>query len=203
MKEKKLIRVTAVLDYVESKWKEYWWRKVGFEAADKISRESASFGTEVHTLIGECLINKARIITTQPKDQCADTVLQWLEEHNVKPYFGSYKDSLEIEVKDEKLGLVGHFDYAAIMNGTPVIIDFKTSNKMRKSFPLQKAAYAYMTEVKETGADIDTGITIRSHWNKETQKVDFEVKTYEELMKKYWPKFKAALDTYKYYNGKD
>ncbi len=203
-KQTKLIRVTAVLDYVESKWKEYWWRSVGFEKADKISKDSSEFGTRVHKIVedylngwdvGEHWINN-------PEQQCAGQIIAWLRDNKVSPLFETYTKSLEVEVSDKKLGLVGHFDMAGIVEGRPCIIDFKTSNKMRKSFPLQKSAYAKMAN-KQFGVKIDTGITIRSHWDKETKKVEFEVKYYPDLIKNYWPKFKACLDVYKYFQGKE
>lgn len=200
-KELKLIRVTSVLDYVESKWKEYWWRKVGFEAADKIGRESAEFGTRVHKEIEDYLKNGELTLSRPqtPEERCLVKVVNYLIDIKAKPLFETYDKSLEVEVQDKKLGLIGHFDFAALVDGVPCIIDFKTSNKMRKSFPLQKAAYAKMAN-KMFGVKIDTGITIRSHWNKETQEVEFEVKRYEGLIKKYWPLFNNCLSVYKYFN---
>lgn len=203
MKRKyQLIRVTSVLDYVESKWKEFWWRKVGFEQADKISRESAQFGTRVHDMIGGLLQNKAIILTESSETITAKAVTNWLAENKITPLFESYEKSLEIEVKDIALGLVGHFDYAALVDGEPCIVDFKTSNRMRKSFPLQKAAYAKMAN-KQFGVKIDRGLTIRAHWNKETEKVEFETKTYSGLIKKYWPLFKCCLVIYKYFTREE
>lgn len=200
-KKKKLARVTSVLSFVESAWKEYWYRKVGFEAADKVSRESAEFGTRVHQKIEGVLKNTVvlNMDSQVPEDQCAIEVIMWLEQNKITPLFDTYEKSLEIEVKDEKLGLIGHFDYAALIDNVPYIVDFKTSNKMRKSFPLQKAAYAKMAK-KQLGVMIDNGITIRAHWNQEEQKVEFETKVYNDLMKSYWPRFKACLDVYKYFN---
>ena len=194
------IRVTSVLDFVESKWKEFWWRKVGFEAADKVSRESSEFGSKVHKLVEGVLKDelKLSIESELPEDQCAIEIILWLDKNNVKPLFETYAKSLEIEVKDEELGLIGHFDMAAEINGKPYIVDFKTSNKMRKSFPLQKAAYAKMAN-KMFGVKIDDGVTLRSHWDKEKQTVEFEEKFYTNLIKKYWVKFKACLDIFKYF----
>ncbi len=197
----KLIRVTSVLSFVDSQWKEFWWRKIGFDAADKISKESAEFGTLVHKKIEGALKGEITLDpeSLEPSDQCAVAVIMWLEQNNVKPLFETYEKSLEIEVQDTELGLIGHFDYAANVNGIPTIVDFKTSNKMRKSFPLQKAAYAKMAN-KQFNVKIDDGITLRSHWNKETKQVDFESKYYNNLMKKYWPGFKACLDVWKIFN---
>jgi hypothetical protein len=197
MKSVKLIRVTSVLSFVESAWKEYWFRSVGFEAADKISKESAEFGTRVHMKIEGVLKGEVTIHSNDPEDQCALEVLTFLGTNKIEPLFETWEKSLEIEVKDKKLGLIGHFDCAALMNGKATIIDFKTSNKMRKSFPLQKAAYGYMLN-KETGLKIDTGLTIRAHWNGET--VEFETKEYRDLIKDYWPKFLCCLKVWKYFN---
>ncbi len=198
-KASKLIRVTSVLSYVESAWKEYWWRSVGFEAADKISKDSAEFGTRVHKLIESYLTDPLTTFQNSIEFVCAYKVAEYIKDNNITPLLGSWKDSLEIEVKDTKLGLIGHFDMAALVDGQPCIVDFKTSNKMRKSFPLQKSAYAKMAN-KMFGVKIDRGLTIRSHWNKETQEVDFEVKYYDNLIKEYWPKFKACLDVWTYFN---
>ncbi len=99
----KLIRVTSVLSYVESAWKEYWWRSVGFEAADKISKESAEFGTSVHKLIETALTHSNTAFDVSPESACAYKVIQFIYENQITPLIGTWEDSLEIEVKDTKL----------------------------------------------------------------------------------------------------
>lgn len=207
MKKYKLIRVTSVLSFVESAWKERWWRKIGFEEADKISKESAEFGTKVHSFVDASLtVELGGIIEIDRVNsamvQCGSKIIKYLESNKITPWFKTNKDSLEVEVKDTKLGLIGHFDYLANINGEPVMIDFKTSNKMRKSFPLQTAAYAKMAN-EMFSINITKGIIIRSHWNKDKQEVEFEVKEYNNLVKKYWPKFKMCLAIWKYFNRAD
>lgn len=203
MKKYKPIRVTSVLSWIDSNWKEFWYRQVGFDEADKISKESAEFGTRVHKIIEQGSTGQVpfEVIKT-PEDACADVILRWLDENEVEPLFGDYGSSMEVEVNDETLGLIGHFDLAAKIKNIPYVIDFKTSNKIRASFPLQKAAYAKMAN-KQFGSMIDDGITLRSHWDKEKQKVDFEVKYYENLNKKYWPLFLMCLEIYKYFTRKE
>lgn len=204
MKQAKLVRVTSVLSFCESAWKEWWWRKTGFEAADEISKESAEFGTLVHKKIEGALKGEIQldIESKEPSDQCAVTVIMWLEQNGIKPLFDTYEKSLEIEVQDKKLGLIGHVDYAAKVNNAPCIIDFKTSNKMRKSFVLQKAAYAKMAS-KMFKLDIDNGLTIRCHWNKEKKEVEFETKMYYDLCGKYWKIFSSCLAVWMYFNRSD
>lgn len=200
-KTNKLVRVTSVLSYVESAWREYWWRKVGFEAADEISKESAEFGTKVHKHVETTLLsNSISYDITTPEGKCAQEIINYLTINKIAPLLGSYKDSLEIEVRDKKLGLIGHFDMAALVDGVPTVIDFKTSNKMRKSFALQKAAYAKMLNKAQGEFEVHQGLTIRSHWNKETQKVEFETKMYTNLIGKYWKVFEACLKVWMYFN---
>lgn len=193
------IRVTSVLGFVESAWKEWWWRKVGFEAADKITKESSEFGTSVHKLVENALLKNEEGVGSPEELMCATRILDYIADNNIKPLLGTWEKSLEIEVKDESLGLIGHFDMAALVNGEPCIVDFKTSKNMRKSFPLQKAAYAKLAN-KQLGLKIDRGITIRAHWNQELLDVDFEVKEYNNLIKRFWPKFQACLTVWMYFN---
>ena len=199
MKKRSLVRVTAVLSYIESAWKEYWFRKVGFEEADKVSKESSEFGTRVHKIVEESLLNDHPIEARTAEEKCALRIFDYLLEHDIKPLFDSYEQSLEVEVKDTKLKLIGHFDMAASWGGVPFIVDFKTSGKMRKSFPLQMAAYAKMAN-KMFKTKINDGLCLRAHWNKETKEVEFEYKVYNKLITKYWPIYNAGLKVYWYFN---
>ncbi len=204
MRQYKPIRVTTVLSWVESAWKEYWFRNAGFEAADKITKESSEFGTRVHTLVGELLCGEESggLDIHSPEGQCASAILGYLGKIGAVPHNKNWKESLEITVEDKKLGLIGHLDLLIkIPSGEAIMIDFKTSKQMRKSFPLQKAAYAKMLKSQE-GVIVDRGLTIRAHWDEEKQVVDFEVKEYTDLRGKYWKLFKMCLDIYKYFTNR-
>lgn len=203
MRKRKPIRVTSVLSFVESEWKQWWWRKVGFEVADKITEESSAFGTRVHKLIEGILKDEVKvdIDSEVPEEKCAIEVVLWMEQNKMKPFTNdSYAESLEVEVEDKKLNLIGHFDFVAEWKGKSYIVDFKTSNKMRKSFPLQKSAYAKM--LSKNSICVDDGLTIRSHWDAEKKAVEFEVKEYNGL-KKYWKVFKSCYDVYCYFTYAD
>lgn len=200
----KLARVTTVLSFVESAWKEFWWRKVGFEEADKISKESASFGTGVHEIVETTLLKGRDKVDIYSRQQfvCAESILDYIERNEFKPLFETWDKSLEVEVKDENLGLIGHFDMAALVNGVPTIVDFKTSNRCRNSFPVQKAAYAKMA-YKQFGIKIEQGLTLRAHYNKNELKYEFEIKRYTNLVKLYWPIMAACLKVYKFFSRTD
>lgn len=189
--KRKPIRVTSVLSFVNSSWKEFWFRKVGIEAADQISKESREFGTKVHELI-ECYLKTGNtdfssIDASQDHMECADLVISWLKENKVKPLH------IEVLLKDSSLNLIGHADLIAQIGNEIVVIDWKMSNSHRKEYVLQKAAYAHMAK-PTLKLYVDKGITVRV--DKETKALD--VKEYTNL-KKYWKIFRQCLDVYKYF----
>lgn len=189
MKTKSPIRVTEVLDFVNSKWKEHWWRKVGFEKADAVSKQSRELGTKVHKVIEDYLNNCLEIEQHGELElELGDLVIQWLETNQIKPLY------IEFTLEDKKLGLIGHVDLIAEYNKEPVVIDWKTSKKHGVEFALQKAAYAKMAN-KQLGLNIKKGITVRI--DKEAKRLD--VKEYENLVSKYWSIFLYCLKVYKYF----
>ncbi len=108
-KEQKLARVTSVLSFLNSAWLQYWYRKVGFQEADRISRESQEFGKAVHRFaegyFKTVLEQKAdEEIYALREGQCGNNLITWFDENKVKPLY------LEQELKDTKIGLIGHCD---------------------------------------------------------------------------------------------
>lgn len=192
MKKKRPIRVTEVLDFVNSKWKEYWYRHVGFEKADRISKESREFGTKVHKIIEDHLNGCLQIEDYSELElEVADLIIKWLEENNVKTLH------TELELENPKLNLVGHADFIGELGSEAVVIDWKTSKEHRTEFPLQKAAYAKMANDK-LGLKINKGITLRC--DRENRVLD--VKEYKKLVTTYWPQFLCCLKVFKIFNGK-
>lgn len=188
-KQPKPIRVTEVLDFCNSAWKEWWWRSVGFKTADAIGKESAGIGTKVHKIIEDHL-KGCLVIEQHEQDhlELAHLVIEWLQKEGIKPLY------VEQTLEDKRLNLIGHTDLIAEKDGEHLIVDWKTSNKHRKEFPLQKAAYAKMAN-KQLKLNINKGITVRI--DKETHVVD--VRVYEDLVKKYWPPFLSCLKVYKFF----
>ena len=186
-KPKRPARVTEVLGFVNAAWKEYWYRSVGFEKADRVSREAREFGTRVHGLIEDYLVSKAVTFTVNSdEEQCAKLIIDWLNKEEVKILY------IEESLEDKKLNLVGHTDLIAEYKGEPVIIDWKMSKEHRTEYPLQKAAYAKMANAKFK-MSINKGITVRV----DKEKMELDVKVYEGLIKVYWPKFKSCLQVYR------
>lgn len=187
-------RVTTVLSSLNCAWLEWWWRKNGFEACDKIRDASTDFGKKVHKLIEEDLAREhnCNLIAKTKEEQCAFKVTDWFYHsgNSFKPLY------LEQELKDTNLKLIGHCDLIAEINGEQVVIDYKTSKKIDKSYALQLAAYAHMAN-KQLKTSITKGIILRV--DKETQ--ELEVVEYKPLQP-FWKIFRAGLSYYKFINGK-
>lgn len=197
-KKPSYIRVTSVLSAVDAEWVKYWYKSVGVEEAERISRESAEFGTGVHKIveIGIKQLDTGVSLKEYSERQveCANHILQWFYEQKVKPLY------IEQELIDKKLGLIGHCDLIGEINGHNYLIDFKTSKKIGKSYPLQLAAYSYMAE-KQFKLKIDNGVIVRTP-NDPKAEPQFEVVEYHSLKKQFWPVFKQCLAVYKYFKGK-
>lgn len=196
MKTKKpsYIRVTSVLSAVDAEWYKYWVKSVGVEEAERISKESAEFGTLVHKDVQLYLENSGLLLSTDRVHECSGHIIDWLREQKVKPLY------IEQELIDKKLGLIGHCDLLAEINGHNYIVDFKTSKKIGKSYPLQLAAYSYMAE-KQFKIKIDNGVIVRTP-NDPKAEPQFEVQEYHNLKKQFWPIFRDCLSVYKYFKGK-
>jgi hypothetical protein len=198
MKKASLIRVTTVLSFLDSHWLQFWYKSVGIEEAERISKESASFGTGVHKLVEEYLtqgIEKVdTIVTTNARQlECAGHIINWLKEIKAKPLH------VEPKLEDKKLGLCGHADLIAEIDGNIWVIDYKTSKKVSLTYPLQLSAYAAMAS-KQFGLKINNGAIVRVP-NDPKADPQFEVTQYNGLSK-WWAMFKKFLDVYKYLNGK-
>ena len=190
--EKGWSRVTSVLSALNSSWLEFWWRKNGFEACDKIRDDSTAFGKKVHSYI-EDYVRDGKVPPAGREGTCALAVIKWLSDNKVKPLH------LEVELKDSKLRLVGHADLLCEIDGEQIVLDYKTSKKVSKDYALQLSAYAHMAN-KQLGTKIDKGIILRADKDPEKE-VQLEVVEYTD-MKKYWKIFLAGLQYYKFIQGK-
>ncbi len=196
-------RVTAVLDWVDSNWKQYWLRSVGFEEADRISKESTAFGRNVHKIVENHLIGSPLPEElTEREKACGNYLVQWCKESVVKPIELNGQKAIELDLKSEKMKLTGHPDMVCSFgtNPLPWVVDWKTSKKCSKGYPLQLAAYAYMVK-EQYGLEIHDGVIVRvpSDPNAMPQ---LELHQFTGLQKVYWPMFKKCLEVYSFYNGK-
>ena len=153
--------ITTVLQKKKMKGLMEWRQKVGEDVANYIARTAANRGTKVHHMCEDYLNNVQ-----------SDWPEKW-EEHtkHFLPYtlFGQIRPHLDEKVNNilsqecglysDKYRVAGRVDCIAEYNGTPSIIDFKTSTKERndewnESYYIQASAYAEMFE-ERTGIEIN------------------------------------------------
>lgn len=183
-------RVTSVLGYLTAEWLQYWWRSKGFEECDRVRDEATTYGKKVHKFVEEFVAKSIYPSSETVEGQRAITICRWLAENKVVPL------GYEVEVKDSKLKLIGHFDLLAEIGGEKYVVDYKTSKKVDKTYALQLSAYSYLIK-KTLKLDVNKGIILR------IDKVsgELEVVKYENL-KPFWTIFRAGLMFYKFMNGK-
>lgn len=130
-----------------------WANYLGFQHlhVDAVLNEASTLGTIVHYFINSILSNNYIIYIpdgTVPTDLLYSYINRfkiWFKTHTVEPIF------LEKSLLSDKFG--GTIDFYGIIDGEYVLLDFKTSKKIRLSMFLQLALYTILLE--EYGYHID------------------------------------------------
>jgi len=165
--EEKLLRLVSITSVTSHKNRQIfinWRKKVGDEEADKITRQSTSRGTDMHTLVENYLYNN-ELPEVQPLSdflfKIAKTDLNRI--NNIH--------ALESSLYSKVLGIAGTVDCIAEFDGELAIIDFKTSKKPKpkqwiEHYFVQCAAYACML-YELTGVSVKKFVIIMSCENGE------------------------------------
>ena len=138
----KLVSITSVTSFKNRQFFANWRKKIGEEAADKITRQATSRGTDMHTLVEYHLKNE-KLPEVQPLSEFLFKIAK--SELNKINNIHALESSLYSKV----LGIAGTVDCIAEYNGELSIIDFKTSKKPKprewiEHYFVQCAAYACM-----------------------------------------------------------
>jgi len=157
-----------------------WRERVGDEEANRIMKEAAKIGTEVHELCERYLYNKT-IISTDSESRRVFNRMRFIL-GNIDNIVG-----LEIPVYSDKLRVAGTTDCVAEYNGKISVIDFKTSCKPKREewiedYYLQLAAYAHAHN-HVTGSNIRSGVVLMcsrdlQFQNFEMNEIQFEKYSY-------------------------
>lgn|SRR5574337_1200826 len=165
-----------------------WRNKVGWENADRISKESTDVGTTLHSLIEQFLNNE------EPKLNDEQLLIQyavppWVLFDVVKPALADINNihATEMKLFSDEMGLAGTVDCVAEYEGVLSIIDFKNSRKKKtksrvKNYAIQTAAYSQMWR-ECIGDDIKQGVVIIANWDFTTSIFKFKI---DEYMKDLW-----------------
>jgi genome maintenance exonuclease 1 len=155
----KLPSVTTVLGAKKKDAIIAWRKRVGEEAANKISRKATSRGTNVHTLCERYLNNDPRYLL----DSMPDALEMF------KPLRPLLNRINNIHYQEQALwsvgiGMAGRVDCIGEFDGVLSVIDFKTSKRVKNKSEIddyfaQCVAYACMYE-ELTGIPIDQIVII-------------------------------------------
>ena len=154
--------VTTILDKTKPEEKKQalqeWRRRVGVEQAQAITTEAANRGTSMHSHLENWLAfgeiqNKSNLVHQQSGQMATRIIEEYLSPH-LNEWWGS-----EVGLYYPQL-YAGTTDLVGVYDGIPSIIDFKQTNKPKKTewiedYFLQAAAYAsahnavYGTDIKQ------------------------------------------------------
>jgi genome maintenance exonuclease 1 len=127
---KLLPSVTTFLGHFKKASIMEWRRKVGEEEANKISAKASRRGTRFHSLM-ESYITNQETSTYLTEDVMPDMKQAF---HDMVPTLDRIDNIHYVETMlySEMLGLAGQVDCIAEFDGVPSVIDFKTSNKLKR-----------------------------------------------------------------------
>ena len=156
--------VTTVTGLLSSEQIKLWKKRIGEDAANKISNQAARRGTKFHQLCEDFLRDKVRFLSTKTLPEFSNI----LEEAMFKSIFEVLKSidvrALEAPLYSDILALAGRVDCIGYIEDKLCVIDFKTSSKPKKDeyvqpWMIQTTAYALMVE-ELTNQSIDHIIAI-------------------------------------------
>ena len=118
----RLFSITSVTSHVNREIFVKWRKRIGEEAAEKITKAATSRGTDMHSLVENYLYNKD-LPSVPPLPDFLFKIAK--VELNRITNIHALEDSLY----SKQLGIAGTVDCIAEYNGELAIIDFKTSKK--------------------------------------------------------------------------
>ena len=138
--------ITTVLSIRNKKGLHEWRKRVGNEVANYVARTSAARGTKVHHMC-EDFLNNEFDEDKHKKDFLPYCLFNQLKEQVLCNIDNIYAQ--EAGLYSDKYKVAGRVDCIARYNGTPSIIDFKTSSRERtddwnENYYIQGSAYAEM-----------------------------------------------------------
>ena len=137
--------VTSVLSATADKRHLQEWRdRIGHEEADKITRQAANRGTQMHKIFEDFLNNSL--------DTSAYNPIQYTKFLEAKAYLAEHISkihNIEFALYSDRLKIAGRCDLLCEWDGELAIVDHKTSNRSKREdwitdYFIQKTLYACM-----------------------------------------------------------
>ena len=134
--------VTTVLGSRDKSWLYEWRKKVGEEEANRISQRASNRGTRLHKICEDYICNKEDFCGNQPP--LAVDMFRSIQKYvdYIDEVYGN-----EIAIYSHELKTAGRIDVFCKMGGKNVILDFKTSSRLKtedeiENYFLQTTTYA-------------------------------------------------------------
>jgi|TARA_B100001094_G_scaffold104968_1_gene101145 genome maintenance exonuclease 1 len=157
----KFVSATSVTSHFNREIFIKWRKRVGEAEANKVTKQSTSRGTDMHTLVENFLHNKELPSgSVQPLSE----FLYLIAKDDLNRIDNIH--ALERSLYSQQLGIAGTVDCIAEFDGELAIIDFKTSKKPKprawiENYFVQCAAYACML-FELTGISVKKFVIIMS-----------------------------------------
>ena len=177
--------VTTILDKTKSEEKKQalqeWRNRIGHKKAQEITTEAASRGTSMHSHLEHWLahgqVQKKSNLVHQHSALMATAIIEEYLEPSLNEWWGS-----EVGLYYPEL-YAGTTDLVGVYNGVPSIIDFKQTNKPKKTewiedYFLQAAAYAAAHNAVY-GTDINQGVILMCSKDVEPQNWVVDLKEWQ------------------------
>ena len=149
--------ITTILGKTaDKKWLHQWRARIGEKEANRISKESADQGTKVHGHMENHFSEDKEVDLTEATER-EKQMFQGLRlyEKKITAVYG-----LEVPLYSPSLGYAGRCDLVGEWEGTPAIVDYKTSRRTKKrewitDYFLQSLGYAIAhNEVYDTNIQL-------------------------------------------------
>ena len=181
--------VTSVLGADKSKDKSLadWRARVGEEEANKISRQAAMRGTDVHLMIEDYILGQENQKKMMPNIVAMFKGLKELADNHINNI-----RLVEGQLFSHHLRVAGTVDLVAEYDGKLSVIDWKTARAPKKreyihNYFIQESAYAVMFE-ERTNIPVDQLVTLLVHPEGTqvfVEKRDDWIGKFEDLRKEY------------------
>jgi hypothetical protein len=186
-----LPRVSTILDCAPKGGLLKWYRKVGFEEADRVSKRATDLGTRVHAAC-----------------EAVDLGLPYETDDELEPFVGAWRrfkdehvaevEAVEYFVYSLKHQYAGTVDRRLrLKDGRRVIGDLKTSKTLSPTYGIQMSAYAE-AEVEMGHSRCDGRIVIKLPSNSPGK---YGVKEYDDPND--WIAFRALNYTFRYFRDRE
>lgn len=179
--------VTEILSIIDKPFLRYWYGTLGTQECERIKKDSAQFGTDIHAKVAMLLKGMA--------DGYDHPLLDTFSRYYAKSGCTPVEVEPEEPYVSAKHGYQGTFDWIEKEGEELIVADLKVTSQIHKENELQLAAYANLYNEKH-GTNITKGRIYRL--DKKTHKL--QIKQYDNLPKAF-KLFKLLIPLFRWVRG--